>query len=152
MQCDVHGFQHPLHPHSVQEYVRWAGEYVPIGMNTKQKKGTPLGQLISHPGNLCIKKIYLGRSIDVVQIFSRPLEATAGACYALLSNPLAILEKTLSSRSAVCSVKDLRDRTLTGVGRRMCSTMTPIVKNTFVSLQSLRPLEDVRDVRARDEV
>ena len=111
LQCDVHGFQHPLHPHKVKEYVRWAGEYVPIGMNTKQKKGTPLGQLMSRPGNLCIKKIYLGKSIDVAQILSRSLQATTGACYAGFSDPLTTLENTLSSRAAVCSVKDLRVQT-----------------------------------------
>ena len=105
LQCDIHGFQHPLRPDKVTEYVRWAGEYVPIGMNTKQKKGTPLGQLLSHPGNLCIKKIYLDKSKDIAQILSLPIQATAGASYLTSANPLAALDHTVTSRDGECQHK-----------------------------------------------
>jgi len=105
LQCDIHGFQHPLPPTKVKEYLHWVGEYVPIGMNTKQKKGTKLGQLISHPGNLCIKKVYLDKSRDITQILSRPIQATPGACYWGKTDPVALLEHNVTMRDGPCHRK-----------------------------------------------
>ena len=64
LECEVHGFQGVIGKKAKQQqfaaFAAWAGEFVPIGMNLRQReKGTKLGQLLSHPNCLCIKKIYI---------------------------------------------------------------------------------------------
>ena len=109
LQCDVHGFQHPLHARIMKAYVQWTGECIPIGMNSKnKKKGTPVGQLTSHPKNLCIKYIYIDKNTPCQYLLLQRIQPTAGACYAGESDPFASLQKILAKRATISSEEDFR--------------------------------------------
>ena len=109
IQCEIHGFQHPLHPRIMKAYRNWTGEYIPIGMNSKMnKKGTPLGQVTSHPKNLCIKYIYLQKNMSCQHLLFHRIQTTAGACYATEPDPLAALQTLLAKRAAYSSEADFR--------------------------------------------
>ena len=56
LHCSIHGVLLAINtPSRKRAFDTWAGRYIPIGANPYNKhRGSPLGQVMSHPGNSCI--------------------------------------------------------------------------------------------------
>ena len=92
-----------------------------MGGSLRQKtKGTPLGQLLSHPGCFEIKKIYINKNHDVARSLTQELIAEGGACF-LPCGGSSEMWKTLHQRKAKrCVVLDLRTSAFENHGLVKC--------------------------------
>ena len=83
LQCDIVGFMHPLEGTEAHEdLTEWSAAIQPIGMNSKNKnKGSKGGQVAAHPANLCIKQVYIRKTVNIPALLATDLQPEAGACF-----------------------------------------------------------------------
>ena len=151
LHCSIHGVVLSCHTSEKRRaFDTWVGRYTPIGANLYNKhKGSKLGQVISHPGNLCIERLSLKK---------KELDSTIsttwipGACYGN-KNPLDAYHSLANERSAngIESPKDFRDLRMPGIIR--CFNHNPIVVKSFIAsiLIPGASSNDLRQTKARSE-
>ena len=151
LHCSIHGVVLCCHsPEKRDAFHTWAGRYTPIGANLYNKhKGSKLGQVISHPGNLCIERLSLKK---------KELDSTIsttwipGACYGN-KKPMDAYHSLASERSAngIERPKDLRDLHMPGIMRWF--DLNPIVEKSFIAsiLIPGASSHDLRQTKARSE-
>ena len=85
LQCEIVGFMHPLvGKEAYADLCEWSDGIQPIGMNSKDtSKGCAGGQVAAHPANLCIKKVYIRKTVNIQALLATDLQPEAGACFQL---------------------------------------------------------------------
>ena len=131
LHCSIHGVLLAINtPSRKRAFDTWAGRYIPIGANPYNKhRGSPLGQVMSHPGNLCIDRLSLKRSVIDSTISTTWIP---GSCYGN-KNPMDAYRSLVNYRLAngIERPKDLRDLHMPGIMRWF--DLNPIVEKSFIA-------------------
>ena len=117
LQCSIEGFQaridsgSPLTPKK-HDFQDWSRGVVPVGANIVwRNRGSPGGQVLAHPGNLCIERIFINKNLDIPLLLSEDLLPIGGASFGIHDNSYdaqARFEAHLASRTVLSPPRDLR--------------------------------------------